>query len=86
MPHTHRSFSDRGIADSLWKRVRWARQNRSLDRFTPTTKKTPNPISASITAAITTFLKGKEDAQRSRRPNDSKHNPQHHALAELQVH
>jgi len=63
MPHTFRSYSDLGIADTLWKRARRARQARSSDGFIKSIKKTPSPVSASIAAAIANFLKRDEDAK-----------------------
>ena len=82
MPHTHRSFSDRGIADTIWKRARWARQarfeefwGREPKAIRSKTKSLPK-IASYVTAAVVNFLKGNEDAERSRRPSDSKNNPQ----------
>ena len=66
MPHTHRSFHPQGIADTLWKRARWARQaraeKRSLDTIsTAEPKELPRAIAAYVTDALKTFFDKKDN-------------------------
>ncbi len=71
MPHTSRTFHDRGIADTIWKRARWARQERigqpkgEVSQPSMTSKGllhragTVAQIPAYVTEAVVNFLKGK---------------------------
>ena len=84
MPHTHRSFHPQGIADTLWKRARWARQDRIDKKYAPFPEKVKKsekvfkPVALYIAAAVSTFLKEKEkaDAKRSGRSTRDSHNMQ----------
>ena len=83
MPHTHRSYHPQGIADTLWKRARWARQARAEKKFLETIPKAEpkellRAIAAYVTDALKTFFdkRDNEDAKRQGRSKRDKHNPQ----------
>lgn len=73
-----RTFHDRGIANTLWKRSRWTRQDRKPSPI-PTKKKKADPLlRGAVLGAITDFWKkeSRQDGKREGRSSDSYNGPE----------